>query len=111
MSEQTPTPEQEAELVLFNEVYLRAFEEKCASHGLRFSSSEQVFKINMSAQHIKAAHAQKSETVVDEVYADLCKAMDIQTDKEKQAAVWEQTGQQAVDTIIKAALATLAADQ
>lgn len=111
MGEQTLTPEQEAESVLLDEVILPAFEEKCAAHGRRFSTPEQVIKAYTSAQHIKAAAARDTGTVVDAVHADLCKAMNIQTAEEKQADVQaqEQAGAQAADARIQAALATLTA--
>ena len=111
MSDQTLSPEQEAEAVLLDEVVLPEFEEKCAAHGRRFESSEQVLKAYTSAQHIKTAHAKVSGPVVDAAHADLCKAVGIETVEEKQAADQEkeQAGKQAADSRIQAALSTLAA--
>lgn len=114
MSNQAQTqlaPEQEAEAVLLDEVILPAFEEKCAARGRPFSSPEQVLKAYADAQHIKDAAAKDSGSVIDAAHADLCKAMGIQTDEEKQAAAQsqEQAGQQAADARIQAALATLVA--
>ena len=111
MSDTTLTPEQEAEAVLLDEVVLPAFEEKCASLGRTFSSPEQVIKAYTSAQHIKAARAQDSGSVIDAACADLCKAVGIESAEEKQAAAQaqEQVGQKAADARIQTALATLAA--
>ena len=108
---QTLTPEQEAEAVLIDDVILPAFEEKCAANGRRFSSPDQVLRAYVDAQQIKDAAAKESGSVVDAAHADLCKAMGIETDEEKQAAAkaQEQAGAQAADDHIRGALATLAA--
>ncbi len=111
MAEQTLTPEQEAQAVLFDEVILPAFEEKCAANGRRFSSADEVLKAYMSAQHVKEAAAKQSGSVVDAAYADLCKSAGIPTDEEKQATAQsqEQAAEQAADARIQAAFTTLAA--
>jgi len=76
-----------AQRVLFEDVYLPAFVEKCAQHGVTFPDEESVQAALESVTMLKGAEASEQSSIAKSAAADLRSALGIPTPEDPEAAV------------------------
>jgi hypothetical protein len=82
-----------AQVALFEEVYLPAFIQKCASHGLTFSDQDSLQSALESVAMLKAAETTQKTSLAKSAAADLRTAMGL-PQPEQVAAQQQQAAQQ-----------------
>jgi|GEM_PF-6959813 len=105
------------QVALFEEVYLPAFMQKCASHGLTFSDQESLQAALESVAMLKAAEANQKAGLAKSAAADLRSALGVpqpeqvaaqqqkteQQEKEAAARVGNDRVRKAIDALIASA--------
>jgi hypothetical protein len=100
---------EEAQGVMFNDVWLPTFVEKCAARGLHFSSEEELRESLETASLLKFAEQNNSQSAVKAASADLRTVMGVPQPEEiaKAAQDHQVTQQQAGSNRVSEALAVL----
>ncbi len=110
MSGQNAQDPAAAQAVLFQDVYLPAFAEKCAELGVEFADEESVQAALETVSMLKQASQKESGDLVKSAHAALCESRGRQTPKQRKQA--EAQAKVAADTAksdrIKNALSVLA---
>lgn len=76
----------EAQVALFEEVYLPAFISKCASHGLTFSDQDSLTSALESVAMLKTAEANQKTSIAKSAAADLRTALGVPQPEQLAAA-------------------------
>jgi len=102
-----------AQAVLFEEVYLPAFAEKCAELGIQFTDGESVTAALETVSMLKQSSQTQSVNLVKVAHAALCEQTGTQTPEQRKAAEMqtEKAANVASADRIKQALASLATKQ
>ena len=90
-----------AQAVLFEEIYLPAFLQKCASHGLEFPDQESLQSALESVAMLKSAETAQKSGLAKSAAADLRTALGMQQPEQVKAdaAKAEQTKKEAAEKV------------
>jgi hypothetical protein len=106
-------PAAEAQAVLFQEVYLPAFAEKCAELGIQFADEDSLVAALETVSMLKQSNQAQSNDIVKAAHAALCERSGVATPEQRKAAKTnsEKAASIAKSDVVKGALAALAQSQ
>lgn len=110
MSGQAQLDSTAAQRILFEDVYLPSFVEKCAQHGITFPDEESVQAALESVAMLKGAEASEQSGIAKSAAADLRSALGIPTPEDPEAikAAQDRAAETARGDRVRAAIDALA---